>query len=229
MFQKQTNETINLSEDENLRTAPGAEKKSNRPTTPDEPVVPFRTCEQYKQYMAGEPDDNPRPKHNPAPDDGMTLSQLGHKSEGEILGIINRASLIPKKSDIRNMYANGYSFTWTDLTVIAKFLGFKITNPGEQNPHYIKDDVIEVSSSTNEQDGIIFIDHGKRKTVEKKIPLSESTVESLNELLGDRLCNAERSKVIDFIVAEAINRYLDAKKNGHFEVYYRPKDKEKLI
>ncbi len=221
--------SINLSEEENLQTAPGVEKKSNKPTTPDEPAVSIHTCDEYRKYMAGTPDDNPHAKHNPAPDDGMTLSDLGQKPEGEILGIINRASLIPKKSDIRNMYANGYSFTWTDLTVIAKFLGFKITNPGEQNPHYIKDDVIEVSSSTNEQDGIIYINHGRRDTEIKKYSLSKNTIAKEKKLLGDALGNSERSKVIDVIYSSALDQRLADKESGRFGVCYRPQEEERLI
>ena len=220
--------SANQSEDENLQTTTGAEKKSNRPTTPDEPAVPFKTCEEYRKYMAGTPDDNPRPKHNPAPTDGLTLSQLGQKTDGEILGIINQASCIPKKSDIRNMYANGYAFTWGELTIVARFLGFKISNPGDQNPHYYKDDVVEISVR-NEQEGIIYIDHGKRDTIVRKYSLSESTVEKEKRLLGNKLSNSEKSKVIDVIYSTALDQRLEDQKAGRFGVCYRPQEEERLI
>lgn len=32
---------------------------------PDIPIVPYTTCEQYREYMGGIPDDNSTIKHNP--------------------------------------------------------------------------------------------------------------------------------------------------------------------
>ena len=95
-------------------------------------TVPFKTVKEYQEYMNGTPDDDRTLRHNPPPTDGMTLSQLGQKSDEEILAIINEMGKCEKKSDIRVMYCSGYAFSWTELLTIANFRGFNNKTPGQR-------------------------------------------------------------------------------------------------
>lgn len=197
-------------------------------TTPDYPTVSCKTCGDYNKYMKGTPDDNASIKHNPPPIDGITLRMLGDKSDGELLGIINKLSIVPRKSDVRIMYANGYACSWGELTVIAQFRGFNVDNPGEQCPHYSKPG-IEAVESSDESAYTIYISHGKRETEEKKFTLSVTTVAKVDELVGDKLSKMEKSKVVDAIFSTALDEWLSYKKSGIFSVKYRASEEVTLI
>lgn len=215
----------------NIPTDNGKKKKK---TTPDLQPVSFKTCVEYKKYVeGGAMDDNPTLKHNPVPEDALTLSGLGKMSDGEILGILNKMSKTTNKSDIRVMYANGYGFTWTQLTVIAEFKGYQIDNPGTLKPHYSMSGVDEVVIDksfvvSDEQDGVIFINHGKRETKERKYSLSKDTIDKLDALLNG-LAPIEKSKATDVIISSSLDKYLEYKHDGCFHVAYRPTDMEVLI
>ena len=99
-------------------------------------VKEFTTCAEYRIYMAGEHDDKSDKKLNPVPRDAMTLAELKQKSREEILGIINHAGSMDNKSDIRNMYAAGYGFSWTELDVVARYEGFVKDSGNKREVHY---------------------------------------------------------------------------------------------
>jgi hypothetical protein len=78
---------------------------------------------------------------------------------------------------------------------------------------------------------IIWIDHGKRQegTAVKKLTLSITTIGMMDQLLGDKLSNIERSIVIDIILAEALSKLIKAKEDGRFQLSYRPVDAQRLL
>ena len=209
-------------------------KKANK--TPDLPVVPFKTCDEYKEYMAGTPDDNKNMKHNPPPKDGMTLAQLGTKSDSEILHIVNEMGATENKSDIRIMYAHGYAFTWDDLSTIAAFKDFKCSNPGERRPKYYSLSLNETEQNnkkaSDDPDGFcrLFIEHGTREEkVIKKFTFSPETAAKFDELLGTELPLLERSKVIEAIFDKCISDMLEKKKAGKFGVSYRQTERTDIL
>ena len=71
-----------------------SEVNSKKPKTPDEPKVNCTTCEDYKNYMMVDPDDNASLKHNPVPKDAMSLKELGKKTDQEILKIVNKVGIM---------------------------------------------------------------------------------------------------------------------------------------
>lgn len=95
-------------------------------------VRKFTRCEEYRIYLDGPHDDIKDLKHNPVPEDAMSLSELRQKSDGELLGIVNHIGNMNNKSDIRYMYAEGFGFTWEKLKSVAEFLGF-IKDSGKSN------------------------------------------------------------------------------------------------
>lgn len=232
MVQSEVLTDISMVEETKGKDSATAEKKKK--ATPDLPVVPYKTCAEYKGYVeSGKMDDNSTQKHNPVPVDALTLSALGKMNDGEILGIINTMSVAANKSDIRVMYANGYGFTWTQLTVVAEFKGYQIDNPGTNKPHYILPGVEEVQPVSvveveEGSDGTVFIEHGKRETKERKYSLSAETVQKLDSLL-DGLALVEKSKATDVIFSLALDKYLSYKQIGAFHVAYRPAEMEILI
>lgn len=187
--------------------------------TPDLPVVPYTTCEQYREYMAGTPDDNRNEKHNPVPTDAMTLAELGRKTDEELISIINEMGQRENKSDIRVMYSHGYGFTWTQLTVIAEFKGFICENPGQRKPKY--------SLSENEDDnaepspeGIISFSRDEfAYPVEKKLYISKDTSRKLDKIYtksstGKPYTNSVKSRILSGIAEKAIDECYHLKKSG---------------
>ncbi len=229
----QNNISSDSSMDEETKGKDGGTVEKKKKSTPDLPTVPYKTCAEYKEYMeSGKADDNSTLKHNPIPVDALSLSNLGQKDDGEILGIINTMSVVANKSDIRVMYAHGFGFNWTQLTVIAEFKGYQIDNPGTNKPHYIMPGVDEVSPTSVadvvEGDGTVFIEHGKRETRERKYSFSVETVAKLDRLLNG-LALVEKSKATDVIVSQALDKHLLDKQRGAFHVAYRPAEMEILI
>ena len=104
----------------------------------------FTTCEEYRNYMAGEHDDIADRKANRVPDDAMSLAELRNNSRGKLLGIINHAGAIENRSDIRNMFANGYGFPWAELDVIARYEGFVKDSGNSRVVHYSAEGVTEI-------------------------------------------------------------------------------------
>lgn len=63
-------------------------------------VVPYTTVEQYREYMNGSPDDDKTQRHNPPPEDGITLAELGQKNDAEILRILNEMGQCENKTEL---------------------------------------------------------------------------------------------------------------------------------
>lgn len=113
-------------------------EKTNMTKTDNSEPVKFKTCAEYKAYMAGKHDDDTSIKHNPAPVDGMTKSELLKLSDMDILKILNRMAPIANKSDIRITYAHGYTFNWSDLKNVADVKGFiKKDKTSRSSTYYI--------------------------------------------------------------------------------------------
>ncbi|MCI5857083.1 MAG: hypothetical protein MR016_06925, partial [Agathobacter sp.] len=86
-----------------------------------------------------------------------------------------------------------FQFSYSHLAELCKRIGFR------------KGVVVDRADEVPQEENIIYIDHGKRsETVEKKITLSQETEKMLDELLGNKLSNIERSKVIDAIFRQAL-------------------------
>lgn len=111
-----------------------------------------------------------------------------------------------------------FQFSYSHLAELCKRLGFR------------KGIVDDRAGEVPQEENIIYIDHGKRvETVEKKITLSQETEKMLDELLGNKLSNIERSKVIDAIFRQALVPLLKDKEEGRFGVAYRPTEEERLL
>ena len=168
-------------------------------------VVPYNTVEQYREYMSGFHDDDKTQRHNPPPEDGLTLSQLGAKRGDEILAIINEMGQCENKSDIRVMYCHRYSFSWNDLTVIADFKGFINDTPGQRKVQYSMPDSSageeKVKTST---DRIEFYQGLEAYPIEKKLYLSKEASSMLKSIFiressGKPYENSIKSRILSAI------------------------------
>ncbi len=116
-----------------------------------------------------------------------------------------------------------FQFSYTHFSNICKELGFLKgvidTREGKApEPHKVA------------SDSIIYIEHGKRKETEvKKLTFAKDTVDKIDQLLGDKLSNVERSKVIDAILSQALDNKLADKRVGQFSVTYRPVAEKRLL
>lgn len=128
----------------------------------------------------------------------------------EQLALANQYGLSTKAFEDSRLF----QFSYSHFTDILASLGFKKGMVDtHQYDHY----------------RIYFIDHGKRpETIEKKITLTKSTNDKLNQLLAP-LSNIEKSKAIDAILSETLDTLLDANKKDLFHVTYNATGQERLI
>ena len=181
-------------------------------------TVPFKTVKEYQEYMNGTPDDDRTLRHNPPPTDGMTLSELGQKSDEEILAIINEMGECEKKSDIRVMYCSGYAFSWTELLTIANFRGFNNKTPGQRKVQYSLPDGTsseEIINKSKEQ--LTFSRRPDAYSIEKKLYISKETAEMLKtifirESTGKPYENSTKSRILSAIAEAAITERYKQKK-----------------
>ena len=116
-----------------------------------------------------------------------------------------------------------FQFSYTHFANLCQKLGFRKgivdTMPEGEFPDP------EVAPSS-----IVYIEHGKREETEvKKLTLDKCTIEKIDKLLGDKLSNVEKSKVIDAILSQALDKKLADKRVGQFGVAYRPLAEERLL
>ena len=115
-----------------------------------------------------------------------------------------------------------FQFSYTHFANLCQKLGFR-KGIVDTMPEDVALDNIAPSS-------IIYIDHGRRELTEvKKLTFSKSTIDKMEQLLGDKLSNVEKSKVIDEIFSQVLDQKLKDKKAGQFGVAYRPHDEERLM
>lgn len=116
-----------------------------------------------------------------------------------------------------------FKFSRTTLAKLAEELGYKRS--------YIRtDSSLSNASFEKPLDNIIYIDRGRREqSIEKKITLSRSTNDKLNQLLGNTLSNIEKSKAIDAILEKAIDDLLLKKQDGSFGISYRRTEAKRLL
>ncbi len=116
-----------------------------------------------------------------------------------------------------------FQFSYTHFGEVCKRIGFRkgiVDTMPERAP---------VLSGTPQKGSTIYIDHGRRESATKKLTLSNETIEKMDLLLGDKLSNIEKSKVIDAIISQAFDEKLAAQKAGQFGVAYRPMEEERLL
>lgn len=194
---------------------------------PDIPIVPYTTCEQYREYMGGIPDDNSTIKHNPIPEDAMKLYDLGKMTKAEILEIVNEMGQCENKSDIRVMYSHGYGFTWTQLTTVAEFVGFKNETPDKRKVVYSNP---ESDNKLSEAEyGVIEVLRTPHAyTVEKKLYLSKSTANKLKKITtkstGKAYSNSTKSRILSAIVEDAVNKCYELKNNGRLKIVIKEEE-----
>ena len=187
-------------------------------------VVPYKTVEQYKEYMSGSPDDDKTQRHNPPPDDGMTLAELGQKRDDEILQILNEMGQCENKSDIRVMYCHGYSFSWNDLTVIADFKGFINDTPRQRKAHYSMPTNSAGENRINTPtDRIEFYRGIEAYPIEKKLYLSKEASSMLKSIFiressGKPYENSIKSRILSAITEKAIAETYQKKKAGTLKI-----------
>lgn len=115
-----------------------------------------------------------------------------------------------------------FQFSYTHFANLCQKLGFR-KGIVDTMPDGVASDQVAPSS-------IIYIEHGKREETEvKKLTLAKSTIEKIDQLLGDKLSNVERSKVVDEILSQALEQKLNDKRVGQFGVAYRPLAEERLL
>lgn len=116
-----------------------------------------------------------------------------------------------------------FQFSRTTLTKLAEELGYKKS--------YIRtDSSLSNVSYKKHLDNVIYIDRGRREqSIEKKITLSQSTNDKLNQLLGSTLSNIEKSKTLDAILEKAIDDLLLKKQDGSFGISYRQTEAKRIL
>ena len=187
-------------------------------------VVPYKTVEQYREYMSGSPDDDKTQRHNPPPDDGMTLAELGQKRDDEILRILNEMGQCENKSDIRVMYCHGYSFGWNDLTVIADFKGFINDTPRQRKSKYLMPNNLAGENRINiPTDRIEFYRGVEAYPIEKKLYLSKEASSMLKSIFiressGKPYENSIKSRILSAITEKAIAETYQKKKAGTLKI-----------
>lgn len=132
--------------------------------------------------------------------------------------------------DSKGYDASGiFQFSYTHFSNICKELGFV---KGVIDTRKDASDTKEYASDSKKVEpcSILYIDHGKREETEvKKLTFAKDTIDKIDQLLGDKLSNVEKSKVIDVILSEALDNKLAAKRVGQLVVAYRPVYEVRLI
>ena len=119
---------------------------------------------------------------------------------------------------VENYDDGTFQFSYSHLAKLCQELGFR------------KGIVDTMPEGATVPSSIIYIEHGRRTETEvKKLTLSKSTIDKIDELLGDKLSNVEKSKVIDEILSQALEQKLADKRVGQFGVAYRPLEEERII
>lgn len=155
-----------------------------------------------------------RTSHKYSEDEFRTLSRK------EQLKLANTHWMDSKGFDESRMF----QFSYSHFSEVCKDLGFVKGVLDTKEDDYINE-IDEVKSES-----MIYIDHGNRTDTEaKKFTLSKSTIDKMDQLLGDGLSNSERSKVIDAIIGKALDARLADKERGQFGVAYRPVAEERLL
>lgn len=189
-------------------------------------VLNFETCKEYADYLKSGNSEIAGSEKN-VPKDAMTLSDLGRKTDIEIIQILNQMAVVPNKSDIRVMYAHGYGFSWTKLQIIAEFKGYTNTNEGSICPHFIKEGLNDYSPETDTR--TIYIDHGVRENSKlRKFTFTKETNDLIDDTLGS-LGNLEKSKVFEEIIREPLILVNKMYKEHKFVVKYRPSAEEQIL
>ena len=117
-----------------------------------------------------------------------------------------------------------FQFSYTHFANLCQKLGFR-KGIVDTMPECVASDQKEVAPSS-----IVYIDHGKRdKTEVKKLTLAKGTIDKMDQLLGNKLSNVEKSKVIDEILSHVLDQKLADKRAGQFGVAYRPVAEERLL
>ena len=140
---------------------------------------------------------------------------------------------LPRKEqlELAEKYWNGpvadfddgtFQFSYTHFANLCQKLGFR-KGIVDTMPEGEASDPVAPSS-------IIYIEHGRREETEvKKLTLSKSTIDKIDQLLGDKLSNVEKSKVTDEILSQALDQKLADKRVGQFGVAYRPLAEERIM
>lgn len=147
-------------------------------------------------------------------DDFMNLSRTEQKELAE-------KYWMGKTSDFDD---GTFQFSYSHFTKLCQKLGFR-----KGVVDTMQDDMISNIESAYSKT-MLYIDRGKREDVEiKKFTLSKDTVDKMEKLLGDKLSNIEKSKVIDILISQMLDEKLAEKETGLFGVAYRPIEEERLI
>ncbi len=86
-----------------------------------------------------------------------------------------------------------------------------------------------VDADVDNEEIIVYIDHGNRKTVELKRSVSVETKEKLVKLLGNDLTKAQKSKAFDALLNQSLEFYLQAKSDGRLHLEYRPTETTRIF
>ena len=79
-------------------------------------------------------------------------------------------------------------------------------------------------------DTVIYIEHGcRREKKQVKLMLEEETLKKLDTIFGDSVSTQVRSKVMEVVLSEALDRLVKAKETGCLEIFYKPVEAEKIL
>ncbi len=189
-------------------------------------ILNLEICKEYRKYLESS-DKSMRASGKYPPKDALSLRDLSIKPIGEVCDLANRMSVTPNKSDLLVMYANGFSFSWTEMQTAAEVLGLKKEAENTKSPKFYIPDDYDAPQSVKKKK-TIYIDHGKRpSTVERKITLSGGTNDLLNSLFGS-LSNLIQSKILDVLIKESLENIAELNDNGLLDVKYRPLPEESI-
>jgi len=202
----------------------------------DKTLLALQSCKEYSDYLKNlgtlsVPDYKGSEISECNPEDGMTLSQLGLKSDEELLSIANNMGKVNHKSDIRVMYASGYCFSWTNLTTIMEFKDFIDTTHGSNTPHFVKKGASESSTyqiHNVNQSGIIIIQDGRMKNVSE---IRNKIDDDVNQILKGFLNgykDTDKPKILSKIIERGLGDLPERKTNGEKVVMY-PAVKERFF
>ena len=147
-------------------------------------------------------------------------------SEEDFLGLSRKEQLA-----LAEKYWNGpvsdfddgtFRFSYAHFGKLCERIGFRKgivdTMPEEEK--------VSIGKTEN---NTMYIDHGKRESVTKKMTFSVTTIEKIDKLLGADLPNIVKSKIVDAILDQALEKKLNDQKAGRFTVAYRPVEEERIL
>ena len=113
-----------------------------------------------------------------------------------------------------------FAFSVTTFKKLCEELGFM----------KIVTDTRATAANAQQSAHVIELSRSKREhTIEKKLRLSDDTVELMASAVTDKMTNEEKSKVIDIIIHDAFERVAKERAEGKLHIEYKEKQEVKEV